>query len=81
MKDLSELSYEQAYSELEAIVEKMGSGSVPLDELMKMYEQGTALAAYCDSLLKGFESKLQKLSPAALEIEADDGGGSDDGGL
>ena len=76
----AELTYEQAYEKLEGIVERMSGASVPLDELMDLYEQGMALGARCEALLSGYEARLEKVSKQALENEletedafADDG--------
>lgn len=70
-----ELTYEQAFSRLEEITEKMSSASVPLDKLMKLYEEGMELAAYCDSLLKSYEARLEKVSKEAVikEMACEDG--------
>ncbi len=56
-----ELSFEQAKAELEAIVEKLGGGSLPLDEVVKLYEQGVELSAYCKKLLDAYEARLMRV--------------------
>ena len=48
-----ELTFEQAASKLEEIVEKLDSGETPLGETVKLYEQGIALSDYC---MTGFNS-------------------------
>ena len=45
---MKELTYEQAYKRLEEIVEKLENGSVPLEESMKLFEEGTKLANFCN---------------------------------
>lgn len=57
-----DLTYEKAMEELSDIVEKMSSASVPLDELMKLYERGMTLTAHCEKLLNGYEAKLEQIS-------------------
>lgn len=57
----TDLSYEQAFSRLEEIVEKMSSASVPLDELVKLYEEGMTLAAHCEKLLNGYDARMTNL--------------------
>lgn len=57
-----DLSYEKAMEELSGIVEKMSSASVPLDELMKLYERGMELTRHCEKLLNGYEAKLEQIS-------------------
>lgn len=61
-KALAELSYEQAFSELESIVEAMESQQQPLDESMKLFERGQALAQHCTSLLDNAELRIKELN-------------------
>ncbi|MBO6061384.1 MAG: exodeoxyribonuclease VII small subunit [Clostridia bacterium] len=66
---IESMKYEQAYARLEQIVESMSGASVPLDELMDLYEEGMALYARCETLLKGYEARLEKVSKSVLESE------------
>lgn len=67
------LSFEAAMEELEAIVDKLEKGSVPLEESMTYYERGEALKQRCDTLLRSAEMRVEKVrlkadgSPAGLE--------------
>ena len=58
---MKELTYEQAYKRLEEILEKLESGSVPLEESMKLFEEGTKLANFCNSKLNAAEQKFTQL--------------------
>jgi exodeoxyribonuclease VII small subunit len=58
-----ELSYEQAFQELEATVGKLEAGEIPLEESMALFERGQALAARCSELLDQAELKLRQLVP------------------
>lgn len=58
---MKELIYEQAYKRLEEIVEKLENGSVPLEESMKLFEEGTKLANFCNSKLNAAEQKFTQL--------------------
>lgn len=58
---MKELTYEQAYNRLEEIVEKLENGSVPLEESMKLFEEGTKLANFCNSKLNAAEQKFTQL--------------------
>lgn len=58
---MKELTYEQAYKRLEEIVEKLENGSVPLEESMKLFEEGTKLANFCNSRLNAAEQKFTQL--------------------
>jgi len=56
--DLGDLSYEQAREELLAVVARLESGAVPLEESLRLWERGEALAARCDHLLAGARARL-----------------------
>lgn len=58
---MKELTYEQAYKRLEEIVEKLENGSVPLEESMKLFEEGTKLSNFCNSKLNAAEQKFTQL--------------------
>ena len=51
-------TYEQKQAELEAIVAKLESGNVPLDEMITLYEQGEALYRDCTAALDAYEKRL-----------------------
>ena len=59
---VEELTYEQAYAELEGIVTALESEERSLDEAIAQYERGQALAKYCAELLDKAELKVQQLS-------------------
>jgi len=58
---MNELTYENAYNRLEEIVEKLENGSVPLEESMKLFEEGTKLANFCNTKLNDAEQKFTQL--------------------
>lgn len=68
-KVLSELTYEQAFIELESIVEAMESQQQPLDEAMRLFERGQALAQHCTSLLDNAELRIKELNTSKLTLE------------
>ena len=59
MEELTNLSYEAAYQELEALVARMESGELPLEESVKLYERGQRLSAHCQALLEQAELKIK----------------------
>ncbi len=63
--DVSKLTFEQALDRLEKIVNDLERGDVPLDESIKIYEQGEALKKHCASLLKAAEDKVEKIRVGA----------------
>ena len=54
-------SFEDALERLEAIVESMESGEVPLAELLAKFEEGNTLLKVCESRLKEAELKIEQL--------------------
>jgi len=59
---MEELSYEQQMKRLEEIVAKLEDGSLGLDESLRLFEEGTKLAAECNKVLNNAEQKIIKLS-------------------
>lgn len=55
-------SFEESLKRLEKIVEDLESGEVPLDDALKMYEEGITLSQACIEKLSAAEAKLKKLS-------------------
>lgn len=53
--------FEAALSELEAIVEAMESEDLPLDTLLRRYEEGVKLAQVCQTRLAEAEQRVQQL--------------------
>ena len=57
----AKLSFEAALGKLEAIVDSMESGDVPLADLLAKYEDGSKLLKVCESRLKEAELRIEKL--------------------
>ena len=55
-------TYEQKQEKLEAIVAKLESGNVPLDEMIALYEQGEALYRECAETLDAYEKRLESFA-------------------
>ena len=55
------LSFEAALSKLEAIVESMETGEVPLADLLAKFEEGNKLLKHCEARLKEAELKIEQL--------------------
>ena len=58
-------SFEAATAELDALVEKMEAGQLPLEESLAAYQRGTELLRYCERVLADAEQRIQVLTPAA----------------
>jgi exodeoxyribonuclease VII small subunit len=63
VRPVEELSYEQAFEELEGLVERLESGDLPLEDSMALFERGQALAERCGKLLEQAELRLRQLVP------------------
>ena len=55
-------SFEENLNRLEEIVKQLEDGSAPLEESMKLFREGTALAASCGKLLDEAELEIVKLT-------------------
>ncbi|HKY54382.1 MAG TPA: exodeoxyribonuclease VII small subunit [Anaerolineales bacterium] len=60
-KPIEELSYEEALAELEEIVSALESEQNQLEESIKLFERGQALAARCGALLEAAELKVKQV--------------------
>jgi exodeoxyribonuclease VII small subunit len=56
--DIAELSYEQARDELISVVSQLEGGQLGLEESMRLWQRGEALAAHCSTWLDGAEAAL-----------------------
>lgn len=63
--DTAALSFEKALAELEAIVQKLESGSADLEESIALYERGAALKAHCEAKLKSAQERIEKIVVAS----------------
>ena len=60
-KSVKALSFEDAMSQLEKIVDALDSGDVSLEKSIDIYEQGAALQRHCEDKLKQAEMRVQKI--------------------
>ena len=61
IKEIKELTFEQALSELEEIVEKLEQGDIDLEDSIDIYERGTLLKEHCEEKLKSTKLKVDKI--------------------
>jgi len=66
INSIEDLTYEQAFTELEAIVAALESEKKSLEESMTLFERGQMLVQYCARLLDQAELKVQTLSGESL---------------
>lgn len=62
--DIKTMTFEQAYSELEATVQKLEAGDLPLAEALSLYQRGMALAQRCNLQLDNAELSIKALAPS-----------------
>lgn len=60
-------TFEQSFAKLEETVRALESGKLPLDDAMRLFEQGMALAKRCNELLTAAELKVTRLQSAFAE--------------
>ena len=63
MSEIEELTFEQAFAELEETVQKLEAGGLTLEESLALFERGQALAARCNVQLDTAELQVHQLSP------------------
>ena len=68
----SDLSYEEAYQQLEQILQALENGDLPLEESLKLYELGAALATYCARKLDEAELRVRQWQPGDQIDSLDD---------
>jgi len=68
MSTPKEMKFENALDKLEEIVGKLEEGELPLDDALKMFEEGVRLARFCGGKLDAAERRIEIL------MKAEDGG-------
>ncbi|HEU4635577.1 MAG TPA: exodeoxyribonuclease VII small subunit [Edaphobacter sp.] len=71
--------FERKLTDLEAVVARLEEGDLPLDESVRLFEEGMKLSESCRQELEAAEGRIQilmrqsdgKLQPREFEIETD----------
>lgn len=58
-------TFETAIGRLEQVVEEMGSDKLPLEDLIKRYEEGIQLVKVCEEKLQAVEKRVEILTRKA----------------
>jgi exodeoxyribonuclease VII small subunit len=58
-----ELTFEQALEELQEVVGNLESGELALEDSLRLFERGQALADRCGQLLEQAELRMRQLVP------------------
>ena len=63
-------SYELALEELEQLVARIESGSLPLEDMLGAYQRGAQLLTFCRSKLEAVENQVRLLDGSPVNVEA-----------
>ena len=79
MPPTKKFNLEKSLADLEALVEELESGDLPLEKAMKKFEDGIKLTRGCQAALKDAEQKVEILLQSAggedledFEVDEDD---------
>jgi exodeoxyribonuclease VII small subunit len=59
---MSDIKFEDALARLEQIVDTLEGGSLPLEESLKAFEEGVAMARRCAKYLEEAEKRIELLT-------------------
>ncbi len=61
-KAVEAMSFEEAFAELESIVQRLERGQLDLEEAIRAYERGTLLRRHCALKLKQAQLRVEKIA-------------------
>jgi exodeoxyribonuclease VII small subunit len=59
--ETEKITFEVAFKKLEGIIKKLEEGKLSLDESLKIFEEGTSLAHFCENSLHEANGQIEKL--------------------
>ena len=59
---MAKMTFEAAMKRLDEIVALLEQGEAPLENSLKLFEEGTKLAQFCDETLKNAQLRIEELS-------------------
>jgi len=68
-KNVEEMSFEEAFAELNSLVAGLEEEGRPLEEAISLYERGQALAQHCAAMLEKAELRVRQLNGEVFEDE------------
>ncbi len=71
METVKQLSFEQAFTELESVLAKLEADTLPLNEALDLYERGNTLAQHCQDLLDQAELRLEAVDGTVTTFSPD----------
>jgi exodeoxyribonuclease VII small subunit len=66
MKAINELSFEEAFAEIESILTRLQTGDLKLEETVTLYERGRAIGERCQTLLDQADLRVRQLSSTGM---------------
>lgn len=60
-------SYEAAVQELEALIARIESGQLPLEQMLAGYQRGAQLLAFCRARLQAVQDQVKVLDEGGLQ--------------
>ena len=63
-----EISFEEAVTELQSVVERLEAGKVPLEQALTLYERGMELVKLCNNRLDTAEQRINAVNIGADEV-------------
>jgi exodeoxyribonuclease VII small subunit len=70
-----EPDFEESLQRLEAIVGRLEAGELPLDETLRLFEEGQSLVRSCGGLLERAEQRVKELVDGSAETRDGASGG------
>jgi exodeoxyribonuclease VII small subunit len=61
MEETADLTFEQAFRQLEEVVQKLEAGDLPLEESLALFERGMLMARLCEGKLEQAEQKVSQI--------------------
>jgi exodeoxyribonuclease VII small subunit len=68
----NKLTFEVAIKRLEEIVEKLDEGEIPLEDSIRIFEEGMNLIDFCQNKLKEVEKKVEIIMKKREEEKGED---------
>ncbi|MCQ2070113.1 MAG: exodeoxyribonuclease VII small subunit [archaeon] len=70
--EIQNMGFEESMKVLEGLVKKLESGSLDLDESLKVYEDAVAIREHCRKILDESERKVQTIMETAMGEKRED---------
>lgn len=70
-KTIDAISFEKAMEKLEEIVDKLSEGKLPLEDMVKLYEEGSKLSAHCEKLLNAYSARIEVMDKTMQGAQGD----------